>query len=94
MADWFLLLTLLFPRLTLLLAWLTGGIPQNSTPFFADVIGTWMVPNFLIAYWIWETPGVHPVWMVMHLAVGLWRLVKEREKVYQVKDNRQKTDKN
>ena len=36
MENWFLLLTLFFPRLTLLFTWLAGGIPANSTPFFAD----------------------------------------------------------
>jgi hypothetical protein len=77
MENWFLLLTLFFPRLTLLFTWLAGGIPANSTPFFADFIGTWFVPNFLIALWAWESPHVHPVWVVIHVGVGIGRLIRE-----------------
>lgn len=38
-ATWFLVLTLFFPRIGLLIAWNTGDIPFNSIPFWG--ISSW-----------------------------------------------------
>lgn len=73
MTDWFLLTSLLFPRLTLLLCWLTGAIPPNSTPLFVDIIMGSAFPRFLIAFWAYEA-HVDELWIAAHVVVGIMEL--------------------
>ena len=75
MTTAFLLISLFFPRLTLLWYWLNAGwMPLNTTPFALDVFLSLFWPNFLIAYWCYEN-GVHPMWVVAHIIMGVAKLV-------------------
>jgi hypothetical protein len=80
MTTMFLVLSLFFPRLTLLCYWLFGDMPPNSTPFIADVLGAVFVPNLLVAYWAWESK-VHFMWVVVHVVFALTRPRGESEAV-------------
>lgn len=51
---WFPVLSLFFPRLVLFLWWLTGNLPYNTTPFFADVFCTIFLPRILVLAYIYE----------------------------------------
>ena len=51
-----------FPRLTLLLCWLTHAMPTNTTPFLIDIIGVLFAPRLLIAYWLFA--GGYSYWLV------------------------------
>jgi hypothetical protein len=70
MTTEFLVLGLLFPRLTLVIAWILGGIPVNDTPLLADALGTVFVPRFLIAFWAYNAQ-VHPIWVILYVVLGL-----------------------
>jgi hypothetical protein len=58
-----------FPRLTLLISFLMGAIPDNPTPFLVDVIAAMIAPRLLIAYWLYV--GGHSWWLV-GLFIWLW----------------------
>lgn len=62
---WFLLIGLIFPRLTLFITYFWGNIPLNYIPFVCDVFGAIFVPRFLIAIYCF-TLG-YPVWGTFYL---------------------------
>jgi hypothetical protein len=47
-ATWFLVLGLFLPRVTLIAAFLTHGVPPNKVPFLLDVLGPIFLPRVLI----------------------------------------------
>jgi hypothetical protein len=63
---WFLLLSLFVPRFTLFFWWLTGNLPYNTTPLFADVICSMFLPRVLILVYIYGCQGMSP-WFYIHL---------------------------
>lgn len=69
MTTAFLVLGLLFPRITLLWCYFVAGIPTNDTPFALDVMASVFAPRLLIAWWAYHTPGVHPLWTVLYVVV-------------------------
>lgn len=82
----FLILGLIFPRLTLFVCWLTGSIPANTTPFALDVIGALFLPRFLIAVWAYEA-HVHIGWVVAYVVLGLAELLGGGGKVATTRSN-------
>lgn len=48
----FLLISLFFPTITLIVAWMSNSIPLNNVPFFFDFIGAIIFPRLLIIYYI------------------------------------------
>lgn len=69
--TWFLLLSLLFPRITLLFWWLAGNLPYNTTPFVGDVFASIFVPRILILVWIYGLQGFSG-WFWIHFAVMIF----------------------
>lgn len=69
----FLVLGLLFPRLTLLFTYLFGNMPDNSTPFAADVLCAILMPRFLIAFWVYEQ-HLNAIWIVLYVFFGIAEL--------------------
>lgn len=70
----FLFFSLLFPRISLFIAWLSGGIPVNNVPFFFDIISAISFPRLLIIYYIWYAElGIG--WMVAHILALIIRLM-------------------
>lgn len=68
-ATWFLVFSLLLPRPTLLICWLFGVLPYNTTPFIIDVFTSIFVPRVLILVWIYDIQGLS-MWFFAHLVVG------------------------
>ena len=66
-AIWFLVLGLIFPRITLFIAWMGGSIPANNIPFIGDLFMAIFVPRVLIIIYIATNMGFCP-WFWIHLA--------------------------
>ena len=69
-ATWFLVLGLFLPRVTLVAAFLTHGVPPNKVPFLLDVLGAIFLPRVLICIYIAENMGYNQ-WFWLHLIVAL-----------------------
>lgn len=63
---WFLVLGLFLPRLTLLIAWLSHGIPPNDIPFLGDFALAVFLPRVLMLIYIYGCMGLC-VWFWVHL---------------------------
>jgi len=70
MTNMFIVFALFFPRLTLLICWLTSALPTNSTPFFVDILLAIFAPRFLVAFWLYEA-GAHPLLIALFILFGL-----------------------
>lgn len=70
-AIWFLVLALFLPRITLLIAWFSGGIPLNDIPFIGDFLLAVFLPRVLILIYIASNLGVSSPWFWIHLVVML-----------------------
>jgi hypothetical protein len=65
-ATWFLLLSLFFPRITLLIAYFTNSIPANNIPFIGDLFMAILVPRVLVLLYIFTNLGFGG-WFIVHL---------------------------
>lgn len=63
---WFLVLSLVLPRITLLIAWFSESIPANNIPFFGDFLMAVFIPRVLILIYIATNMGFNP-WFWIHL---------------------------
>lgn len=66
---WFLLLSLVFPRMVLFFWWMTENLPFNTTPFIADFFTSFFFPRILILVYIYDIQGMS-TWFIIHL-VGM-----------------------
>ncbi len=64
--TWFLVLTLFFPRLGLIIAYCNGVIPANNIPFWGDFFMAWFIPRILILIYIITNMGFG-AWAIAHL---------------------------
>lgn len=64
--TWFLVLGLIFPRIALFIAFVTGTIPYNTVPFLGDLFMAFFVPRILILIYIITCLGFGG-WFVVHL---------------------------
>jgi len=62
----FLFFSLFFPRISLLLAYMAGGMPSNDVPLFIDVVSALFIPRLLIIYYIWFAE-LGAGWMAAHI---------------------------
>jgi hypothetical protein len=65
-ATWFLVMSLFLPRLTLLIAYCTGGIPLNTIPFWGDFFMALFIPRILVLFYIITNLGFG-AWAIIHL---------------------------
>ncbi len=72
---WFLILSLLFPRIALLLAWCNNQIPPNTIPFWGDFFMALLLPRLLILIYIGTNLGMTSVWFVVHVIAILTIIV-------------------
>ena len=63
---WFLLVSLFVPRIVLFFWWITGNLPFNTTPLWADVFCSVFFPRILILVYIYGIQGFSP-WFWIHL---------------------------
>jgi hypothetical protein len=77
---WFLVLSLIFPRITLLIAYCSGQIPSNTIPFWGDFIMAVILPRVLVMIYIAGNLGVNSPWFWIHLvfmaATFLFNLIR------------------
>ena len=71
MNEYLLFFSLFFPRLSLFVAWLAGGIPANAVPFWFEFFLTLFVPRALIIFYIGTTLGWNSGWLVAHVVAWL-----------------------
>ena len=67
MDFYFLLFSLFFPRVVLLVYFLMERFPQNTFPLWADAIMGLFIPRVLILIFIYQNIGTNNVWFVAHL---------------------------
>jgi hypothetical protein len=68
---WFLVLSLIFPRLVLFFSWLNGAIPPNTIPFGLEVVMTIFLPRILVLVYIGTNMGCSNVWFIVHCIVAV-----------------------
>ncbi|MCA1622797.1 MAG: hypothetical protein LC768_17410 [Acidobacteria bacterium] len=69
MDIYFLIFSLFFPRIVLLVYLLQDWYPQNSVPQWADVLLGVFMPRVLILIYIYQNMGADNVWFAAHLVV-------------------------
>ncbi len=69
MDIYFLIFSLFFPRITLLVCFLQDWYPKNTVPFVADVLLGVFLPRALILIYIYQNMGYDNIWFVAHLLV-------------------------
>lgn len=69
MDIYFLIFSLFFPRIVLLVYLLQDLYPQNSVPQWADVLLGVFMPRVLILIYIYQNMGADNVWFAAHLLV-------------------------
>ena len=71
MDFYFLLFSLFFPRIVMLvyLFMFPAQFPHNAVPQWADILLGVFAPRFLILIYIYQNMGADNVWFVAHLVV-------------------------
>jgi hypothetical protein len=67
MDFYFLLLSLFFPRIVLLVYFLIERFPQSTIPLWADAVLGIFVPRILILIFIYQNMGYENIWFAAHL---------------------------
>lgn len=68
MDFYFLLFSLFFPRITLLVNYfLLGHFPHSTIPFLGDVLLGVFIPRVLILIFIYQDLGMNNIWFAAHL---------------------------
>jgi hypothetical protein len=71
MDFYFLLFSLLFPRITMLVYFVQDWYPTNSVPFIGDILLGVFLPRVLILIYIYQNMGYENMWFAAHLVVLL-----------------------
>ena len=69
MDFYFLLISLFFPRITLLVYLFQGWYPENLVPNLLDVVLGLIAPRILILIYIYQNMGYENIWFAAHLIV-------------------------
>ncbi len=69
MDFYFLLFSLFFPRIVLLVYFLMERFPNNTLPLWADAVLGVFVPRILILIFIYQNMGTNNIWFVAHIVV-------------------------
>lgn len=71
MDVYFLLFSLFFPRIVLLIALFVypSAYPANSVPQWADILLGVFAPRVLVLLYIYQNMGADNVWFIAHLVV-------------------------
>jgi hypothetical protein len=71
MDFYFLLFSLFFPRITMIVYLLQNWYPENSVPQWADILLGVFMPRVLILIYIYQNMGYENVWFIAHLAAAV-----------------------
>lgn len=69
MDIYFLIFSLFFPRLILLVYLFLNLYPSNAVPQWADILLGVFMPRILILIYIYQNMGADNVWFIAHLVV-------------------------
>jgi hypothetical protein len=69
MDFYFLLFSLFFPRIVLIVYLFQGWYPHNTVPQIADILLGVFVPRILILIYIYQNMGYQNIWFAAHLIV-------------------------
>ena len=69
MDVYFLIFSLFFPRIVLLVYLFQDSYPQNSVPQWADILLGVFMPRVLILIYIYQNMGADNIWFIAHLLV-------------------------
>jgi hypothetical protein len=69
MDIYFLLLSLFFPRIVLVVYLLLERFPPNHVPQIASLLLGVFIPRVLILIYIYQNMGANNVWFIAHLVV-------------------------
>jgi len=67
MDFYFLLFSLFFPRIVLLVYFLIERFPHSTIPLWGDVLLGVFIPRILILIFIYENMGYNNIWFAAHL---------------------------
>ena len=71
MDFYFLLFSLFFPRVTMVVFLLQNWFPENTVPQWADVLLGVFLPRVLILIYIYQNMGYEKIWFAAHLVVAI-----------------------
>jgi hypothetical protein len=71
MDFYFLLFSLFFPRVVMLVYLFQGAFPANTVPQWADILLGVFAPRVLILIYIYQNMGYENIWFAAHLVVML-----------------------
>lgn len=71
MDFYFLLFSLFFPRITMVVFLLQNWYPENAVPQWADILLGIFMPRVLILIYIYQNMGYENVWFAAHLVVAI-----------------------
>lgn len=71
MDFYFLLFSLFFPRIVMLVFLAMERFPANQVPLWGDILLGVIFPRILILIYIYQNMGYENVWFVAHLAAAL-----------------------
>lgn len=69
MDIYFLIFSLFFPRIVLLVYLFLNQFPANAVPQWADILLGIFAPRVLILIYIYQNMGAENVWFIAHLVV-------------------------
>ena len=69
MDIYFLIFSLFFPRIVLVVYLLQGCYPDNLVPQWADILLGIFAPRILILIYIYQNMGAENIWFIAHLVV-------------------------
>jgi hypothetical protein len=69
MDFYFLLFSLFFPRIVLLVYFLMERFPHNTFPLWLDAVLGVFIPRVLILIFIYQNMGTNNIWFIAHLVV-------------------------
>jgi hypothetical protein len=67
----FLILSLFFPRITMIIFWFINQYPPNTVPLIGDLVLGILVPRVLILIYIAQNLGTDNMWFWIHLVVAI-----------------------
>ena len=73
MDFYFLIFSLFFPRITMLVALFMNpaAYPANAVPQWADILLGIFLPRVLILIYIYQNMGYDNIWFIAHLVVAI-----------------------
>jgi hypothetical protein len=71
MDFYFLLFSLFFPRITMVVSFFWGWYPANAVPLWADWFLGLFLPRILVLIYIYQNLGYENPWFWIHLLVAI-----------------------